>query len=100
MRRSGVLRTPSRAFQESAGAEPDTLAELGLTHRVLVPRRRVAQTAERLSDTEEVAGSTPAPPMADGYTAPLNDLVCIAEGRISAAGMEIHLYAGIHELPA
>ena len=28
----------------------------------------------------------------------LNDVVCIAEGRISAEGMEIHLYAGIHEL--
>ena len=30
----------------------------------------------------------------------LNDLVCIAEGRIGAGGIELHLYAGIHELPA
>ncbi len=30
----------------------------------------------------------------------LNDLVCNAEGRIGAEGTEIHLYAGIHELPA
>src|SRR5215207_5729098 len=32
----------------------------------------------------------------------LNDLVCIAEGRISATGpdMVINVYAGIHELPA
>jgi hypothetical protein len=30
----------------------------------------------------------------------LNDIVCVAEGRISAVGMEIHLYACIHELPA
>ncbi len=30
----------------------------------------------------------------------LNDVVCIAEGRIDADGIEIHLYAGIHELPA
>jgi hypothetical protein len=30
----------------------------------------------------------------------LNDVVCIAEGQISAGGMEIHLYAGIHDLPA
>ena len=30
----------------------------------------------------------------------LNDVVCIAEGQISAGAMEIHVYAGIHELPA
>lgn len=30
----------------------------------------------------------------------LNDVVCIAEGTIGAAGMEIHIYAGIHEMPA
>jgi hypothetical protein len=30
----------------------------------------------------------------------LNDVVCIAEGRIGDGGMEIHLYAGIHEMPA
>jgi uncharacterized protein DUF3237 len=30
----------------------------------------------------------------------LNDVVCIAEGRIAAKGMEIHVYTGIHELPA
>ena len=30
----------------------------------------------------------------------LNDIVCIAEGQIRAGGMEIHLYAGIHDLPA
>jgi hypothetical protein len=29
----------------------------------------------------------------------LNDVVCIAEGTISAEGMEIHIYAGIHEMP-
>ena len=29
----------------------------------------------------------------------LNDVVCIAEGHITAAGMEIRIYAGIHELP-
>jgi hypothetical protein len=28
----------------------------------------------------------------------LNDVVCIAEGTISAEGMEIRIYAGIHEL--
>ena len=26
----------------------------------------------------------------------LNDLVCIAEGLITDAGMEIHVYAGVH----
>jgi hypothetical protein len=32
----------------------------------------------------------------------LNDLVCIAEGRISATGpdMVINVYAGIHEMQA
>ena len=30
----------------------------------------------------------------------LNDVVCVAEGLIGAGGMELHLYAGIHELPA
>jgi len=30
----------------------------------------------------------------------LNDVVCIAEGQIRAGGMEIHLYAGIHDPPA
>ena len=30
----------------------------------------------------------------------LNDLVCIAEGQISAAGMVINIYAGIHEMQA
>jgi hypothetical protein len=30
----------------------------------------------------------------------LNDVVCIAEGVIGTEGMEIHVYAGIHELPA
>jgi hypothetical protein len=29
----------------------------------------------------------------------LNDVVCIAEGTISVEGMEIHIYAGIHEMP-
>jgi Protein of unknown function (DUF3237) len=29
----------------------------------------------------------------------LNDVVCIAEGTIGAEGMEIHVYAGIHDLP-
>ena len=35
-------------------------------------------------------------------TARLNDLVCIAEGQISAAGpdMVINVYAGIHEMQA
>jgi hypothetical protein len=28
----------------------------------------------------------------------LNDVVCIAEGLITDAGMEIHIYAGVHEL--
>lgn len=28
----------------------------------------------------------------------LNDLVCVAEGRIGAQGIELHLYAAIHEL--
>lgn len=30
----------------------------------------------------------------------LNDLVCIAEGLIGADGMEVRVYAGIHEMPA
>jgi hypothetical protein len=30
----------------------------------------------------------------------LNDVVCIAEGRIDADGIEIHLYVGINELRA
>jgi hypothetical protein len=30
----------------------------------------------------------------------LNDVVCIAEGEIIAEGMEIKLYAGMHEMPA
>ena len=30
----------------------------------------------------------------------LNDVVCIAEGMIGTEGMEIHVYAGVHELPA
>jgi Protein of unknown function (DUF3237) len=30
----------------------------------------------------------------------LNDVVCIAEGQIGDKGMEIHIYAGIHEMPA
>jgi hypothetical protein len=30
----------------------------------------------------------------------LNDVVCIAEGTISAESMAIHIYAGIHEMPA
>ena len=29
----------------------------------------------------------------------LNDVVCIAEGIITAEGMEIHVYAGVHEKP-
>jgi hypothetical protein len=29
----------------------------------------------------------------------LNDVACIAEGTISDEGMEIHVFAGIHELP-
>jgi hypothetical protein len=29
----------------------------------------------------------------------LNDVVCIAEGAISDEGMQIKIYAGIHELP-
>jgi len=29
-----------------------------------------------------------------------HDVVCIAEGTISAEGMEIHIYAGINEMPA
>jgi hypothetical protein len=29
----------------------------------------------------------------------LNDVVCIAEGTISDDGMQIHIFAGIHELP-
>ena len=29
----------------------------------------------------------------------LNDVVCIGEGAIAADGMEIHIYAGIHEQP-
>jgi hypothetical protein len=29
----------------------------------------------------------------------LNDVVCIAEGTISGEGMQINIYAGIHELP-
>ena len=29
----------------------------------------------------------------------LNDVVCIGEGTIGAGGMEIEIYAGIHELP-
>jgi hypothetical protein len=28
----------------------------------------------------------------------LNDVVCIADGQISGVGMEIHLYAGIHDM--
>jgi hypothetical protein len=28
----------------------------------------------------------------------LNDVVCVAEGRIGADGIELHLYAAIHEL--
>jgi len=28
----------------------------------------------------------------------LNDVVCIAEGRIGVEGMEIHLFAGVDEL--
>jgi hypothetical protein len=28
-----------------------------------------------------------------------NDIVCIAEGTISGEGMQINIYAGIHELP-
>lgn len=30
----------------------------------------------------------------------LNDVVCIADGTIGVEGMEIHVYAGIHDLPA
>jgi hypothetical protein len=30
----------------------------------------------------------------------LNDVVCIAEGMIGAEGMEIRVYAGIHDMPA
>ena len=29
----------------------------------------------------------------------LNDLVCVAEGRIGAGGIELHLHAAVHELP-
>ena len=29
----------------------------------------------------------------------LNDVVCIAEGTISGNGMEIHVFAGISEMP-
>jgi hypothetical protein len=29
----------------------------------------------------------------------LNDVVCIAEGSIGAGGMEIRVYAGVHEIP-
>ena len=29
----------------------------------------------------------------------LNDVVCIAEGTIGAEGIEIHIYAGIHDKP-
>ena len=30
----------------------------------------------------------------------LNDIVCIAEGRIRDQGMQIRVYAGVHELEA
>ena len=30
----------------------------------------------------------------------LNDIVCIAEGWIGDGGMQIHVYAGLHELEA
>lgn len=30
----------------------------------------------------------------------LNDVVCIAEGMIGAEGMELRVYAGIHDMPA
>jgi hypothetical protein len=30
----------------------------------------------------------------------LNDVVCIAEGMIGDEGMDVHVYVGVHELPA
>jgi hypothetical protein len=30
----------------------------------------------------------------------LNDVVCVAEGRIGAEGMELRLYAAMHDMPA